>query len=193
MHQGPNGPGHALLTCVMDYLALPDSLKKSIGIVGGDLIKSHMRSMENNFRFESFLKKQGRKVPILKGERIRKLSFFPDKETKVRVIAIGDYFSQTVLKPLHHYLFRVLKKIPQDCTFNQAGFRNNLDSKYFSSIDLSNATDRFPIKIISKLLSHRLPDDYVTAWEDIMVGYPFSFKGEMINYSTGNPMGFYSS
>jgi len=26
-----------------------------------------------------------------------------------------------------------------------------------------------------------------------MVGHPFEFQGEKINYSTGNPMGFYSS
>jgi hypothetical protein len=56
------------------------------------------------------------------GRILRKLSWFPDKELKVRVIAIGDYYSQAALKPFHHYLFRVLRKIPQDCTFNQAAF-----------------------------------------------------------------------
>jgi len=54
---------------------------------------------------------------------IRKLSYFPDKEGKVRVIGILDYFSQTVLKNLHHYLYRVLKKIPQDFTFDQGRFK----------------------------------------------------------------------
>jgi len=43
---------------------------------------------------------------------VRKLSYFADKETKMRVIAVGDYYSQTALRPLHSYLFRALKKIP---------------------------------------------------------------------------------
>lgn len=56
------------------------------------------------------------------GGKTRVLRSFPDKELKVRTIAIGDYFSQGALKPLHSYLFRVLKRIPQDCTFDQGGF-----------------------------------------------------------------------
>jgi len=34
--------------------------------------------------------------------RTRKIVYFPDREDKVRVIAILDYFTQSVLKPLHH-------------------------------------------------------------------------------------------
>jgi len=34
-------------------------------------------------------------------KRIRKLVSFPDREDKMRIIAILDYFSQSVLKPLH--------------------------------------------------------------------------------------------
>jgi len=63
----------------------------------------------------------------------------------VRVIAQLDYFSQTVLKPLHEYLFAVLRKIPQDQTYDQGGFRKALEgAEIYYSIDLSNATDRFP-------------------------------------------------
>jgi hypothetical protein len=35
------------------------------------------------------------------GVIIRKLTGIEDKEGKTRVIAIGDYWSQTALKPLH--------------------------------------------------------------------------------------------
>lgn len=88
----------------------------------------------------------------------RRLSYFADKEDKSRVIAIGDYFTQTVLRPLHLYLFRFLKKVPQDVTFNQARFLELIkDWEYFYSVDLSSATDRFPISFISSVLRGVLP------------------------------------
>jgi hypothetical protein len=96
--------------------------------------------------------------------RYRKISYFPDREGKTRVIAIGDYFSQTVLSGLHRYLFRALKKIPQDCTFNQGGFQELLKgAEFYYSVDLTAATDRFPIKVIASFLRGHLPSSYVSA------------------------------
>lgn len=126
----------------------------------------------------------------------RKVVYFPDKEVKVRVVAILDYYSQTVLRPLHSYLFRVLKKIPQDCTFSQGGFKEHLKSwKRYHSVDLTAATDRFPITVIQMVLESKLPTKYVNAWRDIMVKFPFKLQGseKYISYNTGNPMGAYSS
>lgn len=98
------------------------------------------------------------------GTTTRRITSFPDKEMKVRVIAVGDYFTQAALKPLHDYLFRVLKKIPQDCTFDQSGFWHKIkDQDFYSSIDLTAATDRFPIKVIARVLLGRLPNEYVSA------------------------------
>jgi hypothetical protein len=101
------------------------------------------------------------------GIRARKISYFPDKELKVRVIAIGDYFSQCVLKPFHSFLFKFLSFIPQDHTHNQGGFRtlmlNNNSSEKFCSADLSAATDRFPIEVICTVLKGRLPPAWVEA------------------------------
>jgi hypothetical protein len=86
----------------------------------------------------------------------------PDKEGKTRVIAILDYFSQTALKPFHEYLFRLLRKIPQDCTFDQGSFvesvRNWKDPVYYS-VDLTAATDRFPIELICWVLEGRFPKE----------------------------------
>jgi len=66
----------------------------------------------------------------------RKLSWFPDREDKVRVIAILDFWSQTALRPLHSFLFSVLRRIPQDRTFNQGNFKDTLgDANIFYSID----------------------------------------------------------
>ena len=108
---------------------------------------------------------------------VRTIASFPDKENKVRVIGIGDYFSQTVLRPLHLYLFDFLKRIPQDCTFDQGAFANKLElhskGDIFISADLSAATDRFPIEVIALVLKGRLPEWYVNAWKTIMISEPF--------------------
>jgi hypothetical protein len=86
---------------------------------------------------------------------------------KVRVIAIGDYFSQAILKPFHAFLFKVLKTIPQDHTHNQGGFKTLMvetkSKDSFWSADLSAATDRFPIEVICTVLKGRLPSSWVEA------------------------------
>jgi len=136
--------------------ALPASLVASLKIVGGSLFTERIELLTK------YLGVFGSILPIT-GHKIRKLSYFPDKEKKVRVIAILDYFSQTVLRPLHQYLFGVLRKIPQDCTFRQDSFQDKLP-KYgiYYSVDLSAATDRFPMEVICQVLGGRLPPDYIS-------------------------------
>lgn len=98
------------------------------------------------------------------------------------------------LKPIHEYIGRILEKIPQDCTLDQSKFFKLLEgSSVFFSVDLSSATDRFPISLITDLLKIRLPADFVDAWKEVMVGHPFDFQGDKLVYAAGNPMGAYSS
>lgn len=102
-----------------------------------------------------------------------------------------------MLRPLHLWIFsKVLTRIPQDCTFAQGTFKDKLLSKPIDklySIDLTAATDRFPIELISKVLEGRFPRWWVSAWQRIMVGTPFDYNGSLIHYSVGNPMGALSS
>jgi hypothetical protein len=69
------------------------------------------------------------------------------------------------LKPIHRYIGRVLEKIPQDCTLDQSKFKGLIlnKSEIYYSVDLSSATDRFPILLIKQLLSVRLPQHFVDA------------------------------
>lgn len=68
---------------------------------------------------------------------------------------------------------------------------------YYVSADLTAFTDRFPQKLVSSVLKGRFPEEYVSHYENILVGYPFEIKiGKKISslsYSVGNPMGAYSS
>jgi len=98
------------------------------------------------------------------------------------------------LKPIHEYIGRILEKINQDCTLDQSKFKKLLEgSEIYYSVDLSSATDRFPIILISSLLKTRLPASFVDAWKEVMVGYPFDHQGHKLVYAAGNPMGAYSS
>lgn len=189
---GPNG--HALYTSMVDLKLIIEhsTLLMSLRLIGGlkfrksfDLLLHSINHLPKSL------------FPV-EGTTLRRLSYFPDLETKVRVVAILDYWSQTALRPLHDYLFRVLRKIPQDSTFHQGKFREAVkDWKVFYSYDLTAATDRFPIHIISGLLGGLLPKWYVDSWSYTMIGLPFEYRRgktrEKVFYSVGNPMGAYSS
>jgi hypothetical protein len=109
----------------------------------------------------------------------RKITSIPDSEGKTRLIAIGDYWSQTCLKPFHDYLNIVLRSIPQDQTFNQGEGLSELPfdkSTTYYSFDLSAFTDRFPIKILVGLLTVNFGLVKALAWYDIVAGYSFEYK-----------------
>lgn len=191
---GPNG--QALWTSMVDLKLIVESypdLLLAIKEVGGPKLSKRLTILT------SWLPHLPMCVFPKKGTTLRRLSYIPDKELKVRTVAILDYWSQTALRPLHDYLFKVLRKIPQDCTFEQGSFKEKVkDWKVFYSLDLSNATDRFPFIVISQLLEGLLPSSYVKSWCFIMCGLPFDFKHpkgtlEKVFYGVGNPMGAYTS
>lgn len=129
---------------------------------------------------------------------IGRISHFEEGGGKVRVIGVIDAWSQMALHRTHDYLYDILKRIPQDGTFNQTKPLHKLmdvvrlnDATVYS-FDLSAATDRLPLKtqlnalsslgcpwasLVGKVLADR------KWWSDI--GY--------IRYSVGQPMGAYSS
>lgn len=175
-----------------------EKLLNSIKSLGGDEFSSKFDSLREALELGVL---EGVLPVSPKKECLRRITIFPDKEDKVRVVAILDYFSQTVLRPLHSYLYRRLKRIPQDRTFDQGAFKDNFkpEGKVYSA-DLTAATDRFPIEVQSMVLEGLLPQWYVSCWKYIMVGKPFDLPSGItdegktsISYQVGNPMGAYSS
>lgn len=189
---GPNG--HALWTSFRDLICMPDDLKQSIKIVGGHRLYQLMDKFYNLYLqiplfFESLAPRKGSLT-------VRRLTVIPDKEGKSREVAILDYWSQAALKPLHSKIFSLLLSIHQDCTHNQSkliGKLIPLPGSSFHSIDLTTATDRFPIDVERLILEVWFGKDYADAWKSIMVNHPFEFQGLYYKYNTGNPMGAYSS
>ena len=184
---GPNG--QALGTSLRDLSLLPDWLSGAIAVLGGRNLRDYMRTLKDSISTvpEWILK-------ISSKSFLRRLSVVRDRATKNRPIAIMDYWSQTALIGLHKTLFGVLKELPSDCTFNQDHITTIM--KKFTSyqcMDLSAATDRFPVSLQASILQLLAGPDYAQAWRDVMVKLPFHHNGEEFTYNAGQPMGAYSS
>lgn len=81
---------------------------------------------------------------------IGRLAFKEEAAGKLRVFAMVDVITQSLLHPLHTCLFSLFRKLPNDCTHDQAkGFKlaQSLSLKYGCSFgfDLTAATDRLPL------------------------------------------------
>jgi hypothetical protein len=144
------------------------------------------------------------KVPPSKKDLpIGKLSFKEEAAGKLRVFAMVDIITQSLLGPLHESLFSLFKELPNDFTHNQdKGFAyvQSLSLKHGRSFgyDLSAATDRLPLssqisvldslygigKIWGNILINR---DYVISKND------YGIEPQSIRYAVGQPMGALSS
>jgi hypothetical protein len=128
---------------------------------------------------------------------IGKISVVHDPELKERAIAMIDYYSQILLKPIHDEMLKKLKNFTQDRTFTQDPINNwgKAMGNRFWSLDLSSATDRFPISLQEKLLGVMINDTTkASLWKQILIDRDYKLpNGSLTRYSVGQPMGAYSS
>lgn len=132
--------------------------------------------------------------------KLGKLSKKLEPAGKIRVFAIADVWTQSVLKPYHEYLFSILREIPQDGTFDQAGPLNKLrerlnsrPNKWVASYDLSAATDRLPIDVQVQVMSQLFNREVAEAWKTLLVDRDWWLGDRSLRYSVGQPMGALSS
>lgn len=126
------------------------------------------------------------------------------------------------MRPLHDFLFEILKGIPQDGTFDQLAPLNRLAAKnlpFYASFDLSAATDRLPIAIQRILVSSMFGEKLASLWVNILTQREYEllikhthrspnviFRGgvgrrrksaawevKKLRYAVGQPMGALSS
>jgi len=125
-----------------------------------------------------------------------KLSIVEDPELKRRIIAMVDYYSQWLLRPIHDCLLKLLTHFPCDRTFTQDPFHQwekGLGNSFWS-LDLTAATDRFPIFLQEKLLSKIFDENLSSNWKGLLIDRDYETpEGNSIRYSVGQPMGAYSS
>lgn len=128
-----------------------------------------------------------------------KLGFLPEGGCKTRVIAIGDYFTQDCLKPIHRDLYRLLRKLDTDGTSSHNRISQLVKEKTRAgcvvwSFDLTSATDRFPIFIQERVLGWMYGTKVSALWRELMVNRDFVVdKGTTVRYAIGQPMGLLSS
>jgi len=135
------------------------------------------------------------------------LAFKEEAAGKLRIFALVDIWTQSVLKPLHLGLFDLLKSIPNDGTFDQdASVQRSKEkaekSQCAYSFDLSSATDRLPIIFQSAILDRILPIKVGNSWAGLLVmrdyflprgAKKYGLTEKSVRYTVGQPMGALSS
>jgi hypothetical protein len=194
---GPNGP--ATFTSINEAKALMSDHKEymeklldfSYTLYGEDFSSWIEEIIQETSKLPSFINPHR--------QRLRALAIKRELGGKDRIFAMADYWTQTILEPLHTYLNEILRTISQDGTFNQdktAERAKHLTttSKSLWSLDLTAATDRMPITLQSKVMSVISSNEYVSnIWSHLMVSLPFSYKNNNYYYSVGQGMGTYTS
>lgn len=135
-----------------------------------------------------------------------KLAFLDEAAGKVRVVAMVDVVTQSILKPLHDWIFQVVKQLPMDGTFDQTKpieILNRQANKNLFSYDLSSATDRLPLALQEGILGWFLGEKVARLWAALLVNREYSISSRTAKdrgltqtsffYGCGQPMGAYSS
>jgi hypothetical protein len=105
---------------------------------------------------------RGKFVPDKGSFILGRLSEKLEAAGKVRIFAITDSITQSVLGPLSDGIFKILGALPMDGTFDQDRPVQHLKNLHlnrvsneerFYSYDLSAATDRLPLKVQQQVLN----------------------------------------
>lgn len=141
------------------------------------------------------------------------LSQFAIKEEaagKIRLFALMDSITQSVLAPLHQALFTLLRNIPNDGTFDQDESIRRSQFKATQvgcaySFDLTAATDRLPAALTAQIIESIFDKEGMAeSWLNLMTDRNFSFNSrvaeklkldpdQVYRYAVGQPMGGLSS
>lgn len=130
---------------------------------------------------------------------IGRIAVIHERAVKHRIVALADIYTQSVLSPLERQIMDELGKIEQDCTHNQTkylSFINLIQDKYretchFVCIDLSAATDRFPISYQAYVLNW-IKEGLGSQWVQLLKR-EFSFNGTLVSYAKRTPIGTLTS
>jgi hypothetical protein len=128
---------------------------------------------------------------------------------KIRVVAMVNLITQTLMHPLHEWIFKRLRLIPTDGTFNQVKPVEALivalrakGATWVGSYDLSAATDRLPLAIQVEILKPLLGSSLANLWAYLLVSQPYGLPRiaksynlgfDRVWYKVGQPMGALSS
>lgn len=134
------------------------------------------------------------------------VSFIQEPGYKLRAVANPGRVFQVLLQPLGDALFRHLKTYEEDCTFDQNKGINRVQSwidegRTVNSVDLSDATNHFPLQYIRLVLTRLMKSDshyHLDMWTKISQSawlLPPNKDGlrKPIRWLKGQPLGIYPS
>jgi len=104
---------------------------------------------------------------------------FKEEPGKIRVFAMVNIVTQTLMQPLHKWIFDRLRMVPTDGTFNQTAPVERLikrfrkEGHWVASYDLSAATDRLPLALQVRLLVPILGERMSALWASFLTSQPY--------------------
>jgi hypothetical protein len=117
---------------------------------------------------------------------------------KLRAVANPGRIFQRVLEPLGKVLYNVLNQLSWDCTFDQTRAVEPLhqalrNGTVVHSVDLSGATDYFPLALQEEILRSFVPSDWVDLFAEISRGQWRLPNVGNIQWKRGQPLGLFPS
>jgi hypothetical protein len=125
--------------------------------------------------------------------------FLSEGGGKTRGVTPVNYHIQSALLPLHNFFMEMLRRIDRDCSFDEAkGLSLVADwsrcNLLMDSIDLSDATDRFPLHLMRRTVEFYCGMKVADSWFELM-RIPISFREPFVmtkSFRVGAPMGLYA-
>lgn len=163
-----------------------------------DLYRPLLFGAEERKRFLDNLTPRGPMGPVYGGE----IHFLQEPGGKLRSVASPLRIHQEALRPLGDTLYGLVRQLPWDCTFDHSKAHSHIQSHLAKggqvhSIDLSSATDLFPLSIQMDALRTILPkcraqQQHVDLFAEISRGRWKSNLG-FLQWKKGQPLGLYPS
>jgi hypothetical protein len=132
-------------------------------------------------------------------DAVGKIGLIQEPGFKLRAVANPNRVYQIALKPLGDAVYKAVQQLPWDCTFDQSKaipvIQQHLQAKSrCHCIDLSGATDYFPLSLQLDLLHVLFPNmkDYVDLFEELSRSN-WVMGDTTIKWTKGQPLGLYPS
>jgi hypothetical protein len=127
---------------------------------------------------------------------LRRLEVLQEPAGKNRFIVLADFWSQNALAPLHDELMLILRKIPQDSTYNSSESIQHLikhpKQVATACFDLKSFTERLPLELQEVVLQELYGPDIQKAWT-VLMKQEVRHRHEKLVYGCGQQMGILSS
>jgi hypothetical protein len=192
---GPNGPSMGMMH--VDYESIRSTplemnIRKLATLTGNDSLTQIMDSIPKH---EPVCKRDDKRRPTHSRLRIKY-----EAGGKARVFCILDFFTQSVLEPLHDKLMEWLGSQIQDGTNDHAHAAeavriwSGTDSKLWS-FDLTTATDRYPVFLQKRVMVAMFGEEIAELWKEIISDRDFITPSgdSTVRFSVGQPLGALSS